>query len=181
MRIIAGEWRGRPLHTPPGATTRPTADRTREALFSMLTSRIGSFEGLRVLDLFAGTGALGLEALSRGAAHCTFVEIDRIAIEAIHANIDALGAGERCDVRQQSAAEPIRVSQPFDLIFADPPYGTGLGHRALARYAEAGALAPSGWACLETADNEHGEVEGLALETGRIYGRARISLLRLPA
>lgn len=179
MRIIAGEWRGRPLHAPPGATTRPTADRTREALFSMLTSRVGSFEGLRVLDLFAGTGALGLEALSRGAAACTFVEIDRIAIEAIHANIRTFDAAVRCIVCQQSAAEPVRASQPFDLIFADPPYGTGLGHRALDRYAAAGALAPSGWACLETADDERGDVEGLTLETERVYGRARISLLRL--
>ena len=73
MRIISGEWRSRPLVAPKGDTTRPTADRTRETLFSMLTSRLGSFEDLRVLDLFAGSGALGLEALSRGAAHCTFV------------------------------------------------------------------------------------------------------------
>src|SRR3954469_11219990 len=92
MRIIAGQWRGRPLAAPPGQATRPTSDRAREALFSMLQSRIGSFEGLRVADLFAGTGALGLEALSRGAAHCVFVERDRAAIEAIRANIATLGA-----------------------------------------------------------------------------------------
>lgn len=179
--MIAGQWRGRSLHAPPGATTRPTADRTREALFSMLTSRIGSFEGLRVLDLFAGTGALGLEALSRGAAHCTFIELDRIAIEAIHANIRTLDAAVYCIVRQQSAAEPIAVTQPFDLIFADPPYATGLGERAISRYVEAGALAPSGLACLETADNEHPSIDGLTLETERVYGRARISLFRLSA
>ena len=81
MRIIAGEWRGRPLQAPAGQGTRPTADRTRETLFSMLVSRIGSFEGLRVADLYAGSGALGLEALSRGAAHVTFVENDRIALD----------------------------------------------------------------------------------------------------
>jgi 16S rRNA (guanine966-N2)-methyltransferase len=87
MRIISGLYRGRPLVAPKGDTTRPTADRTREALFSMLTSRLGSFEGLRVLDLFAGSGALGLEALSRGAASCTFVEQDGDAITALKTNI----------------------------------------------------------------------------------------------
>src|SRR3954463_12948610 len=92
MRIIAGRWRGRPLLAPTGQATRPTADRAREALFSMLASRLGSFEGLRVADLFAGSGALGLEALSRGAAHCTFVETDRAALDAIRRNIAALGA-----------------------------------------------------------------------------------------
>ncbi|WP_293881195.1 RsmD family RNA methyltransferase [Sphingomonas sp.] len=87
MRIISGIYRGRPLIAPKGDTTRPTADRTREALFSMLVSRLGSFEGLRVLDLFAGSGALGLEALSRGAASCTFVEQDGDAITALKTNI----------------------------------------------------------------------------------------------
>ncbi|AYJ87585.1 16S rRNA (guanine(966)-N(2))-methyltransferase RsmD [Sphingomonas paeninsulae] len=87
MRIISGIYRGRPLIAPKGDTTRPTADRTREALFSMLVSRLGSFEGLRVLDLFAGSGALGLEALSRGAASCTFVEQDGDAISALKTNI----------------------------------------------------------------------------------------------
>ena len=85
MRIIAGEWRGRPLTAPKGDATRPTADRTRETLFSMLTSRIGSFEGLAVGDFFAGSGALGFEALSRGAATCLFVEQDKRAVEAIRA------------------------------------------------------------------------------------------------
>ena len=91
MRIISGEWRSRPLVAPKGDTTRPTADRTRETLFSMLTSRLGSFEDLRVLDLFAGSGALGLEALSRGAAHCTFVEQDHLALDALEKNIAKLG------------------------------------------------------------------------------------------
>ena len=85
MRIIAGDWRGRKLTAPAGDTTRPTADRTRETLFSMLVSRLGSFEGLSVADLFAGSGALGLEALSRGAARCTFVEQDAAALKALKA------------------------------------------------------------------------------------------------
>src|SRR3954466_14199372 len=92
MRIIAGRWRGRPILAPAGQATRPTSDRTREALFSMLASRLGSFEGLAVADLFAGSGALGLEAPSPGAAHCVFVETDRAAIDAIRRNLAALGA-----------------------------------------------------------------------------------------
>ena len=92
MRIIAGEWRGRPLRAPAGQGTRPTADRTRETLFSMLVSRLGSFDGLRVADLYAGSGALGLEALSRGAAHATFVEKDPQAVAVLRANVAALKA-----------------------------------------------------------------------------------------
>lgn len=102
MRIIAGEWRGRPLKAPQGDTTRPTADRTRETLFSMLTSRLGSFDGLVVADLFAGSGALGLEALSRGAAEAIFVEQDAAALRALRANITNLRAQDRCDVRAAS-------------------------------------------------------------------------------
>src|ERR1700744_1452806 len=103
MRIIAGRWRGRPLKAPLGATTRPSADRTREALFSMLASRLGTFEGLGVVDLFAGTGALGLEALLRGAARGVFVEQDRAALAALRANIAKLGA-TAADVRAQSVS-----------------------------------------------------------------------------
>ncbi|MGZ8335858.1 MAG: RsmD family RNA methyltransferase, partial [Allosphingosinicella sp.] len=90
MRIIAGAWRGRPIDAPPGHATRPTSDRAREGLFSMLQSRLGSFADLRVADLFAGTGALGLEALSRGAAYCTFVEKDRSALDTLKRNITRL-------------------------------------------------------------------------------------------
>ncbi|MCR9180947.1 MAG: RsmD family RNA methyltransferase, partial [Erythrobacteraceae bacterium] len=103
MRIVAGEWRGRKLVAPKGEATRPTADRMRETLFSMLTSRLGSFEELTVADLFAGSGALGLEALSRGAGSCLFVEQDRAAIDAIRTNITALGAGLRARVEAGSA------------------------------------------------------------------------------
>src|SRR5688572_1469222 len=101
MRIIAGQWRGRPLHAPKGDATPPTSDRAREGVLSMHASRLGSFGDLAVADLFAGTGALGLEALSRGAAHCTFVEKDRAAVEILRRNIDRLGAGDRADVRAQ--------------------------------------------------------------------------------
>jgi len=170
MRIIAGKWRGRTLIAPSGATTRPTGDRTREALFSMLTSRIGSFEGLTVVDLFAGTGALGLEALSRGAARCTFVERDRPALEALRINIEKLAATG--DVRAQSAEN--FTGGPFDLALLDPPYGTGLGQRALARI----RLAPGGWASLETAPDEVVEIEGYEVDAERVFGKAKITLLR---
>jgi 16S rRNA (guanine966-N2)-methyltransferase len=173
LRIVAGKWRGRTLASPPGGTTRPTADRAREALFSMLASRIGSFEALRVADLFAGTGALGLEALSRGAAHCTFVERDRPALEALRRNVAALGA--EADIRAQSAES--FTGGPFDLILIDPPYGTSLGQRALSHV----GAAPGAWASIETARGEAVAVEGWLVEAERIYGKAKITLLRRAA
>lgn len=176
MRIIAGEWRGRVLRAPDGKATRPTSDRAREALFSMLASRLGSFEGLRVADLFAGTGALGLEALSRGAARCTFVENDRGALAALKANVDALGAGGRADIRAQSALAAI--GGPFDLVMLDPPYGTGLGQQALAGLARRDALAPGCLVSIETARDEDTAVPGLVPDTERVYGKARLILLR---
>jgi 16S rRNA (guanine966-N2)-methyltransferase len=169
MRIIAGEWRGRPLIAPAGDATRPTADRTREALFSMLTSRLGSFEGLKVADICAGTGALGLEALSRGAAHCTFIERDRTAIEALRANIAKLGANG--EVRP-IAAEAFSGG-PFDLVLIDPPYGSGLGQKVLPNI----GLAPGGWASIETAKQEEVRVPGFAVEAERVHGKARLTLL----
>lgn len=122
MRIIAGQWRGRRLTAPAGATTRPTADRARETLFSMLTSRMGGFSGLRVADLFAGSGALGLEALSRGAAHCIFVERDRAALAVLRDNIATLGAVDT-DVRAQAVESLPPLQAPLDLVMMDPPYG----------------------------------------------------------
>lgn len=174
MRIIAGRWRGRPLLAPPGEATRPTADRVREALFSMLASRIGSFVGLEVADLFAGSGALGLEALSRGAAHCVFVENDRAAIEAIRANIAALGAtGEVLPRSAEHAALPA----PVDLAFLDPPYGSGLAPAVLAKL----SVAPGGWVSMETGRGEAVATEGYEVEAQRSYGKAVITLLRRSA
>ncbi|MET0138113.1 MAG: RsmD family RNA methyltransferase, partial [Sphingobium sp.] len=102
MRIISGKWRGRSIIAPKGLETRPTADRARETLFSMLYSRLGTFEGLSVADMFAGSGALGLEALSRGAEHCLFVDQDGAAIDAINANARTLEAGKAAEVRRAS-------------------------------------------------------------------------------
>jgi 16S rRNA (guanine966-N2)-methyltransferase len=173
MRIIAGAWRGRPIEAPAGDITRPTSDRAREALFSMLASRLGSFEGLRVADLFAGTGALGLEALSRGAAACVFVETDRKAIEALRRNVAKLGAGDRAEVRAQSALHGL--PGPFDLVLMDPPYASGLGSKALAALGE--AAVPGAWVSLETGPRETIEAEGFTLEAERVHGKAKISLL----
>jgi 16S rRNA (guanine966-N2)-methyltransferase len=171
MRIIAGRWRGRSLAVPPGEVTRPTADRTREALFSMLTSRIGSFEDLRVADIFAGTGALGLEALSRGARSCTFVERDRDAVAALKANIAKLGA-EGTDIRAQ-AAEGF-AGGPFDVVFLDPPYGSSLGQKILPRL----ALETGAWVSIETAFKEDVEVPGFNADAIRTHGKAKLTLLR---
>ena len=177
MRIIAGEWRGRPLVTPAGQGTRPTADRIRETLFSMLVSRLGSFEGLRVADLYAGSGALGLEALSRGAAHATFVENDPRALAAIRANLLALKAGDRADVRPLSAAN-LAPSQPFDLVFADPPYGARSGSLVVDAVRAANWLAPGGWLAIETEAKEPVDSGDWELEAERRVGRARLTLIR---
>jgi 16S rRNA (guanine966-N2)-methyltransferase len=176
VRIIAGAWRGRPLLAPPGQSTRPTSDRAREALFSMLQSRLGSFEDLRVADLFAGTGALGLEALSRGAAHCTFYETDRAALEVLKRNLATLGAQERADPRSQDATRA--GGGPFHLVFLDPPYRSGLAEGALAHLISAGALAPGALISVESARDEAAAGAGLTIESERIYGKAKITLLR---
>lgn len=180
LRIIAGEWRGRKLQAPAGDTTRPTADRTRETLFSMLTSRLGSFEGLAVADLFAGSGALGLEALSRGAATCLFAEQDAAAIRTLRANIAALRAADRCDVRAASVLALGPAKAPFDLILLDPPYGSGAGGVALDKLARLGWIGPATWISLETADKEAPQVKGLEVEAERRVGKARLTLLRMP-
>jgi 16S rRNA (guanine966-N2)-methyltransferase len=179
MRIIAGAWRGRPIAAPPGESTRPTSDRAREALFSMLQSRLGGFEKLRVADLFAGTGALGLEALSRGAAHCTFVENERAAVEMLKRNVAALKAEPRADVRTQDATR-LRGG-PYHLVLMDPPYGSGLGSKALANLAATGALAPGALVSLETARNEIVDPSNLTVEAERTYGKAKLTLLRFGA
>ena len=177
MRIIAGTWRGRPIEAPPGHATRPTADRVRETLFSMLASRIGSFEDLRVADLFAGSGALGFEALSRGAASATFVENDAKASAAIRRNAEKLGASDRVHILGGSALA-LRHSDPFDLIFADPPYAPGSGSAAVAAVTQAGWLAPGGWMSVETNRGDAVEANAFEIETVRDVGRARLTLLR---
>ncbi len=181
MRIIAGEWRGRKLVAPQGDTTRPTADRTRETLFSMLVSRVGDFEGLAVADLFAGSGALGLEALSRGAASCTFVEQDAAALRALRANIANLRAQAQCDVRATSVLALGPAKAPLDLILLDPPYGTGAGGVALDKLVRLGWIGEATWVSLETGHDEEPKVKTLEPVAERKVGKARITLLRLKA
>lgn len=178
MRIIAGQWRGRPLLAPAGAATRPTADRVREALFSMLASRLGSFEGLAVLDLFAGTGALGLEALSRGAASAIFVERDAAAVAALKANIERLAAPATVIAGPAESLGAARA--PCHLVMLDPPYGEGLAAPVLARLAAQGWLAPHALVSVETGRKEtlDSDLEVLAV---RDHGKARLHLLRAPA
>ena len=181
MRIIAGQWRGRPIEAPSGRAIRPTSDRAREGLFSMLQIRLGSFEGLQVADLFAGTGALGLEALSRGAAFCTFVEKERGALDILRRNIDKLGAGERSDVRAQAAEHVPPPRQPCDLILMDPPYGSGLAQGALERVADPAWLTAGGWVSVELSGEAIAAPQGLAIDTDRRFGKAILVLLRRPA
>ena len=176
MRIISGQWRGRSLTAPKGLQTRPTADRTRETLFSMLVSRLGSFDELRVADLYAGSGALGLEALSRGASHCTFVENDRAAVDAIRANAAKLGA-TGIEVMAMSAAR-LPLAQPFHLILADPPYAEGSGSAVVAAVVAASWLAPGGWMAVETERGAVVDPGPLSIEVERDTGRARLTLLR---
>jgi 16S rRNA (guanine966-N2)-methyltransferase len=123
-RIIGGFARGRRIETPPGRATRPTTDRTREALFSSLESELGSLQGLDVLDLYAGSGAIGLEAVSRGARHATFVEADRRVSALIRRNAAALGMGDVAVVtgRAESVVSAPPRREPFDVAYVDPPY-----------------------------------------------------------
>lgn len=163
---------------PEGRATRPTSDRAREGLFSMLASRVGSFEGLRVADLFAGTGALGLEALSRGAAHCTFIDSDRNALESIKRNLTAFGAAGRGDIRSQGLEHAGPPSAPCDILFLDPPYATGLAEMALTRVGNPAWVAPGGWVSVETAGERLAIPAGFAVAAERRFGKAHLTLYR---
>jgi 16S rRNA (guanine966-N2)-methyltransferase len=155
MRIVAGRFRGRPLAAPGDGRTRPTSDRVRESVFNVLEHGIPDFTlaGARVLDLFAGTGALGLEALSRGAAFCLFVEEDAAARGLIRRNVEALGLGGITKVFRRDATDmgPAGNRGGFDLVFLDPPYEQDLARRALASAAAGGWLAPGAVAVIEEA------------------------------
>lgn len=157
MRIVAGKFRGARIEAPKGRATRPTSDKVRQALFNVLEHGEPEldFEGARVLDLFAGSGALGLEALSRGARFCLFVEESAAARAAIRRNVEALGLTGAIKIWRRDATKlgPAGTLQPFDLIFCDPPYGKGLGERAIAAAVEGGWIKPGAIAVIE----EHAE------------------------
>lgn len=179
MRIIAGAWRGRVINAPPGQATRPTADPVRETLFSMLASRLGPLEDLRVADLFAGSGALGFEALSRGAASVTFVETDAAAAAVIRSNAAKLGASDRIRVLSASALS-LPAAEPFDLIFADPPYAEGAGSKLVEAVDQAKWLAPGGWLSIETGRSDAVAPGPFTIDVEREVGRARLTLMRRP-
>jgi len=185
MRIVAGDHRGRSLVAPKGHSTRPTADRTRQALFNVLehASWGRSLVRARVLDLFAGSGALGLEALSRGAAFCLFVDHDPAAEAAVLANLGALGLGDRARVLRRDAsrlgARSSADGPAFDLAFLDPPYTKGLAEAALTSLADGAWLAPGGLVIAERgADEPELKPDGYEILDDRRWGAARVWFLR---
>ena len=185
MRIVSGEFRGKALVAPAGQATRPTSDRARESIFNILEHAPWSqgVRDARVIDLFAGSGALGFEALSRGAAFSLFVETDEAARGAIRENVDALGLFGRTRVHRRDATDlgqrPGADGPAFSLAFLDPPYGKGLGEDALGKLAGGGWLAPGATVVFERGASEQAfSVEGFEPLDARDYGAARVHFLR---
>ncbi|MEE2691188.1 MAG: 16S rRNA (guanine(966)-N(2))-methyltransferase RsmD [Pseudomonadota bacterium] len=182
MRIVGGQFRGRSIVAPKGSDTRPTSDRTRESLFNILAHRDGfAFQGARVIDLFAGSGALGFEALSRGAAWCLFVETDAAARGAIRDSAEALSLFGVTRIHRRSATDlgpkPAGVGPPFTLAFLDPPYRKDLCGPALETLKSGGWLAPGAVICVEQAKEETPvAVAGFAEDDRRVYGAAQIGV-----
>lgn len=179
MRIVGGAFRGRPLATPKTNAIRPTTDRAREAVFNVLAHRYADrLDGARVLDLFAGTGALGLEALSRGASHAVFIEESAEGRGLIRTNVEAFGLSGRTKIFRRDATKlgEAGTLQPFDLVFADPPYGKGLGELALSAARDGGWLKP-GALCLveEAASTPFQPPAGFTLDERRDYGDTTIA------
>jgi 16S rRNA (guanine966-N2)-methyltransferase len=182
MRIVGGRLRGRALAAPKSAAIRPTADRLRETLFNILAHAYGDpVAGARVLDLFAGTGALGLEALSRGAAFALFVDDGAEARAVIRANVEQLGLGGVTRVFRRDATRlgPAHPVEPFSLLFADPPYGRGLAEKALAAAREGGWLAPDALVVVEeAADAQFTVPQGFEEIERRSYDDTEVIILR---
>ena len=186
MRVVSGRFRGRALTAPEGRATRPTADRTRQALFDVLSHApwAPGLDGARVIDLFAGSGGLGFEALSRGAASCLFVETDEGARGAIRDNVEALSLFGETRVHRRDATDlgqrPASAGAPFDIAFLDPPYRQGLGERALASLLAGGWLKPGALAVLERAADEPApEVAGYETHDHRIWGAAGVWFMQV--
>jgi len=182
VRIVGGEFRGRPLATPKSDAIRPTTDRTRESLFNILSHAYGeALDGTRVLDLFAGTGAVGLEALSRGARAALFVEQSVEGRGLLHSNIESLGVIGRAKIfrRDATALGGIGTMEPFHFVFADPPYGAGLGERALDAAARGSWLVDGALAILEErADIQPAAVDGFEPLEVRAFGDTRMHFYR---
>ena len=182
MRVTGGAHRSRQLAAPKGTSTRPTSDRVREALFSILGAR-GALVGRRVLDLYAGTGALGLEALSRGAAHATFVDADRAALAALRKNVEALGESARSAIVPLAIPRALeRTRGPYDLVLCDPPYAAvGDAAKALATLASQSCLAPACVIVLEHAarDGAAPIIASLNELERRVYGDTALAIYEL--
>ncbi|KAB2880793.1 MAG: 16S rRNA (guanine(966)-N(2))-methyltransferase RsmD [Pseudorhodoplanes sp.] len=182
MRIVGGRWRGRPLAGPKSQDVRPTADRLRETLFNILMHAYGDpVAGARVLDLFAGTGALGLEALSRGAAFALFVDAGAEARAIIRENVERLGAGGASRIFRRDATKlgPAHPAEPFALVFLDPPYGEGLAEKALAAARAGGWLADDALIVVEETTGAFAAPEGFAEIERRVYDDTEFVFLRL--
>jgi 16S rRNA (guanine966-N2)-methyltransferase len=183
MRIIGGTLRSRALKGPATPGTRPTSDRVRESLFNILAHGIEGmdFEGARVLDLFSGTGALGFEAISRGAIFCQFVDDDAKARGVVRDNADSLGVIGLCKIWRRDATQlgPCAPQSPYNIVFVDPPYNKGLGEKALASAVAGGWMASGAIAVLEDAERaDVKEVVGLSLIDQRTYGDTQIRIYR---
>ena len=182
MRIIAGRFRGHALKTPSSYRIRPTSDRLRETLFNVLAHSYGDpVHGARVLDLFAGTGALGLEAMSRGAAHALFVEDGVEARGLLRGNVEALGVAGSTKIFRRDATKLgiVHPNAPFTLLFADPPYGKGLADKALASARAGGWLVPDALAVVEeAADAVFTTPDGFEEIETREYGETKLMFLR---
>lgn len=185
MRIVAGSLKGRAIVAPEGQGTRPTSDRARQAVFNMLEHAAWAdpLEGIRVIDLYAGSGALGFEAISRGAAFALFVETDEEARGAIRENADAYGVMGRTRVHRRSATDlggrPGSDGEAFDLAFLDPPYRRGLGEQTLSRLLEGNWLKPGAVVVFERGSDEPEiETPGYERLDTRDYGAARVLFLR---
>ncbi|MDP3370572.1 MAG: 16S rRNA (guanine(966)-N(2))-methyltransferase RsmD [Brevundimonas sp.] len=188
MRIVAGSLKGRAIVAPEGQGTRPTSDRARQAVFNVLEHAAWAepLDGIRVMDLFAGSGALGFEAISRGAAFALFVETDDEARGAIRENADAYGVMGRTRVHRRSATDlggrPGSDGEAFDLAFLDPPYRKGLGEQTLARLIEGNWLSPRAIVVFERGSDEPEiDTPGYDRLDARDYGAARVLFLRLRA
>lgn len=181
MRVIAGTWRGRRLAAVSGSITRPTSDRVREAIFSRLESRY-TLAGARILDLYAGTGALGIEALSRGAASLVCVERNRRASAVLSENLSACGALDAAELRVQEVPGALKQMSDggacFDGVFIDPPYGKGLAATTLASVDALGLVADTGWVIAETSRAEElpREVGGLSKVREDVYRDTKVTL-----
>lgn len=185
MRIVAGQHKGRPIIAPKGRATRPTGDRAREAIFNVLSHAAWAppLDDARVIDLFAGSGALGLEALSRGAEFCLFVETDHAARGAIRTNIETLNLFGVARVHRRSAIQlgprPSDIAAPFSLAFIDPPYNKGLIAPCLDSLIKGNWLSSDAVAMIETANDEALDLPDWQLQNERIYGAAKINFWTL--